>query len=328
MLLYWIFIFAMGLTGLVIGSDVLVRKSSFLARLLKVRPELVGLLLLGMGTSAPEWAVSALASLKGLPALAVGNVLGSNIFNILIVFSLILLNPALGFEIKYLKKDFLFLILSSLLLPVLFADYFLSFIDGLVLAGVFISYIAMCFYFAGQKGVWPYTTGGGGFLKKAGKELNQAPDNDACGRGLVLGLGLGAALLIGGSYLTVQAGGHLGRLTGLDERVIGIVLVSIGSSLPELFTVGAALFRREKGLAAGSLIGSNIFNTYAVLGTSALILPSDLKGQVLALDLPLLLGVYVLFSLLLFKKTAPAAARGLPYIFLTVYLVYISCLLY
>lgn len=310
---FYLFIFVLGLAGLIIGSDLLVRKSEFVANYFKIHPVVVGILLLGMGTSAPEWAVSALSSFRGLPDLAIGNVMGSNIFNILVVLGLILFKPLAVSSRKLIKKDLLFLIVTSFCLIPILMDQYLSRWDGLLLVILFLTYIVICLYYS------PSTS-----------KLT-AKTNHLSGTYLltsIILIILGFASLIGGSYVTVYAAEHIGRLLGVSERIMGILFVSVGTSLPEFFTCLTALLKGHKNMAIGNILGSNVFNTYAVLSTSSLILPSQIVPQVIAFDMPAMFLSYLFLLVLIFGSAYRVLGKFLPYCFLSVYSFYITWLLF
>ncbi len=325
MVFYYLFLLVVGLAILVLGSDILVRKAYLVACVMGVREFIVGILLLGMGTSAPEWAISTLSALKDLPHLALGNVLGSNIFNILVVFSLFLLNPYLNpyTIIQKLKKDFWFLILTSLVLLPVFWDYFLSLTESVMLFVIFISYVAMCFYFAGSS-TPDKTQKNHTASKDMSKGAKTGKPSITYLSGMIL---LGFALLIGGSYLTLHAAVALGKVMQLSERVIGIVFVSVGSSLPEFITCIVALYRKHQSMAMGNIIGSNIFNTYAVLSTAGMLLPASLDAKTVTMDLPVLLIMYAFLTLLFLKRSGKKTFRLLALIYIPFYIIYIALLL-
>ncbi len=310
---FYLFIFILGLAGLIIGSDLLVRKSEFVATHFKIQPVVVGILLLGMGTSAPEWAVSTLSSFRGLPDLAIGNVIGSNIFNILIVLSLILFRPLATSSRQLIRKDLLFLIITSFCLIPILMDQHLSRWDGLILVTIFLAYVVICLYYSSSisENIAKTT-----ILNKV--SLLQAA---------VL-IVLGFTLLIGGSYITVYAAEYIGRLLGVSNRVMGILVVSVGTSLPEFFTCFASLLKGHKNMAIGNIIGSNVFNTYAVLSTSSLILPSQIVPQVITFDVPVMLLIYLLLLVLVFNNVYRVLGKFLPFCFLSVYGFYITWLLF
>ena len=138
----------------------------------------------------------------------------------------------------------------------------------------------------------------------------------------------GFILLIGGSYLTVYGAEGLARETGMSERLIGILIVSVGTGLPELFASAAALIKGYKDMAFGNIIGSNIFNTFAILGTAGLIQPVSMDSKLLKIDLPVLLITHCVLLLIIFSVKRPWLKKTLPWMFVTGYITYITCLIF
>ena len=367
----------LGLGALIRGADLLVDKADLLAKRLRVNPFFVGVILLGMGTSAPEWAVSAISSLKGLPNLAVGNVFGSNIFNILLVLGIVLLTPLASSNIRLIKKDIMFLVLSGFVLIPLMLDHFLSRYDAFFLSVIFVVYIALSLFSAqkeqketavAREEVEPAPKEQPGEHPSAGEGTAQAqaymkaetaetvitanPVGRAIGlatiKSFLLSLletfkeiwgkipgffkewffiSIGFCLLIGGSHLTVIGASGIGAKIGMSERLIGILIVSVGTSLPELFTSLTAILKGEKNMAVGNIIGSNIFNTFAILSTSAWILPVAVDRKMFMLDLPVLLLTHISLLLIVFCYQIQWIKKNLSYLFFAGYLAYLVLLL-
>ena len=307
MFLFYIIILALGLYFLIVGADLLVKKSGLLAQRLHVHPFFVGVILLGMGTSAPEWAVSAISSLKGLSNLAVANVFGSNLFNILLVLGMILLKPLSKTNVHLIKKDMLFLVFSGFVLIPLMWDYFLSRLEAFFLTLIFVIYIIISFFFARKK--------------KPISESIKEPELSLVREILLIILGF--TLLIGGSHLTVIGASYLGAELGMSERLIGILIVSVGTSLPELFASFVAILKGEKDMAVGNIIGSNIFNTFAILSTAAWIRPVPIDTKMFTIDLPVLLCTHILLLLIIFCYQFKWIQKTLPYIFFSIYICYL-----
>ncbi len=323
----------LGLFALLKGADLLVHLSCGLARRFSVNPFFVGVVLLGMGTSAPEWAVSAVSSLKGMPDLATGNIFGSNVFNILLVLALILLKPLSNKKVQLIKKDILFLFLSGLFLIPIMMDDFISRADAFVLSLIFVIYMVFSVKFAKREGESamkapadaekPSVTdikgqnGGAGFHK----------NGEPFGLKSVLCIILGFVLLIGGSHLTVAGAVGLGKAFGMSERLIGILIVSVGTSLPELFTSFTAILKGYKDMAVGNIIGSNIFNTFAIFSTVGWILPAKLDPKMTQVDLPVLLLIHTALLSIVFCYRFKWINRLLPYAFFIGYILYLGLLL-
>ena len=299
----------LGLVGLVGGAELLVKKAILLAQRFHINPFFMGVVLLGMGTSAPEWAISTLSSIQNLSNLAIANVFGSNIFNILLVLGLILLSPLSQTNTQTIKRDTLFLTLSSLLLIPLMWDSFLSRWDALLLSLIFVIYMVFSFLSMQKKRPvkLPEEQNKKGFLK------------EAC---LIL---LGFTFLIGGSHFTVKGAVGLSEYLGMSERLIGLLVVSVGTGLPELLASLISIIKGHKDMAFGNIIGSNIFNTFAILSTSAWILPIQMDFQLLKVDLPVLTAIH--FTLLLLFLHNKWIKRVLPYVFFGGYIGYLTFLL-
>ena len=301
----------LGVLSLMAGAELLVKKASVLARRFHINPFFVGVVLLGMGTSAPEWAVSAISSVKGLSNLAVANIFGSNIFNILLVLGLILLSPLSKDKIKRIKKDILFLVLSGFTLIPIMQDHFLSRWDAFFLTLIFLAYMVFSLFTA----------------KQTSMELTTKTNTNQPLLTEVFIIILGFVLLIGGSHLTVTGAAGLGQKWGMSERLIGILIVSVGTSLPELFASLAAIIRGHKDMAVGNIIGSNIFNTFAIFSTSAWILPVSLDSKMWQMDLPVLFLIHIFLLLIIFCYQVRWFQKALPYIFFSGYICYLAGLL-
>ena len=313
MFFFHLLMLIVGFVGLIKGAELLVKKATLLATHLKINPFFIGVILLGMGTSVPEWAVSALSSIKGLPNLAVANIFGSNIFNILLVLGLVLFRPLSQKNIHLIKKDILFLFLSGFTLIPFMWDYFLSRWDALFLTLIFLTYIGFSLLSAHKQKTTMETKSNQiklSFLKE------------------VFFILLSFTLLIGGSHLTVMGSANLGKILGMSERLIGILIVSVGTSLPELFASIVALLKGQKSMVVGNVIGSNIFNTFAILGTSAWILPARIDNQMFLVDLPTLIVIHIVLFSLLFCYKSKWVQKILPYLFFSGYVYYISFLLF
>ena len=321
-LIFFLFFLAVGLVSLVSGAELLVRAAHFLAKRFHISPFLIGVVLLGMGTSAPEWAVSVLSSIKGLSSLAVGNVFGSNVFNALLVLGLILFKPLSRATVEETKKDIFFLAgFSIFLIPINWDAFFSSWEAGLLLL-LFIMYMAFIF--------WNF--------QKRDHNINVASVNSDSSVisflkskiffwkiGVLL---TGFILLIGGSYLTVYGAEGLARETEMSERLIGILIVSVGTGLPELFASATALIKGYKDMAFGNIIGSNIFNTFAILGTAGLIQPVSMDSKLLKIDLPVLLITHCVLLLIIFSGKRLWLKKTLPWMFVGGYITYITCLIF
>ncbi len=304
-------ILVFGLCALIKGADLLVQKSALLCRRFSLSPFFVGVVLLGMGTSAPEAGVSALSSLKGLSHLAVGNVFGSNIFNILLVLGLILFQPLPLKKITGRKKDIWFLVLTGFVLGPLMWDLFLSRLEAFLLSLLFFGYMLICYFNSGREAKDLLTGGGPATARLPVGSFGLA--------GLSFWMGLGFLLLAGGAHLTVMGAEGLGRRWGISERILGLLVVSAGTSLPEFVASLTALIKGHKDMAIGNIIGSNVFNTFAILSLAVWIRPAPLDMKMLVLDLPALWITHLLLLVLIFGYHLKWVQKVLPYVFFMAY---------
>lgn len=283
----------LGLVVLVVGGELVVRGSSRLALGLGISPVIVGLTVVAFGTSSPELAVSLGAVLGGSPDVAVGNVVGSNIYNVLLVLGASALLRPLVVQQQLVRFDVPVVIGVSLLLWLLVLDAALGAVEGAVLVALLAAYTAMTV----RKGraepaliVDEYREGLDG----------PVPAVSVARNGLIFLAGL-AALVVGAQALTGGAS-ELARSFGIPELVIGLTIVAIGTSMPELVTSVVAALRGQRDLAVGNVVGSNVFNILGVLGLSAVVAPGgiDVPEQAIAFDIPVMLAVAVACLPLLF----------------------------
>lgn len=292
-----------GLIGLAAGGHFLVHWTVKLGQRWKLNPVFLSIVILGMGTSAPEWFATVVSAFKGYSDVAVGNVIGSNIANILLILG--------GIGIFYIQKEekqikqfsLPFLLISFVCLFILFLDGTFSRLDSLFLFILFAFYLFLLI----RKFQAPGTEVPAGEIKE--KLWIQ-----------VGGVMLGFFLLFVGSELTVNSSVSLGKSFGLSEKFIGLFLVSIGTSLPELSTVISSLVKKREEMVLGNIIGSNLFNTLFVLSSSGLILPMT-GVQKFFIDCIFMFFVCFLLMVLLFifrRLPRPAA-----FLFFIAYGIYI-----
>ncbi len=300
MLYLWIFLMIAGFVLLVKGADWLVEGASGIAGKLRVSPLVIGLTVVAFGTSAPELAVSVTAAIKHSTDIAVGNVVGSNLSNILLILGVSALIHELPVKKNSLVLDFPCLLLSSALFVALGAmGNAVEWWDGLVLLLVFSGYLALLFLLTRRESR----------LSPAPAAVEPAPE--LRGRAakwaallqkswFLIGLTLlGLAMVVGGGTLLVDGAQYIAESFGVSERVIGLTIVAIGTSLPELVTSVVAAAKGETDIAVGNVIGSNIFNIFLVAGVSSLVYPlafteHNLIDALVALAAALLLFVLVL----------------------------------
>jgi cation:H+ antiporter len=285
-----------GLLFLIWGADRFVHGAAATARNLGIPPLLIGLTIVAMATSAPEILVSVVASLRGEPDLAIGNAIGSNIANVGLVLGVVALLRPVELKSATLRREMPALLAVTLLTVSLFLDSYLGRVDGLVLlAGLVIVMI------------WLVRLG---LRSSAGDPLQAEFDAEIpkhmSMRVAVFWLVVGIATLLIGAELMVDGAIDIAEALGVSEVVIGITLVALATSLPELAVSAVAAFRGEYGLAIGNIVGSNIFNLLAVIGVAATIHPAVLPPSVLSLHI----FVMVAFTLVLFAMTYEYEGRG------------------
>ena len=278
-----------GLVILIWGADRFVHGASAGARNMGVPPLLIGLTIVAFATSAPEILVSAIASAKGQPGLALGNAIGSNIANIGLVLGCVAIIRPIQLRSATLRREMPALLAVTLLTVSLFLDSYLSRIDGLVmLTGLVIVMI------------WLSRLGMRSAPNDPIKQDYEAeiPKNVAMPRA-ILWLIVGLVSLLLGAHLLVKGSISIAEFFGVSDVVIGILLVAIGTSLPELAVSLVSALRGEYGLAIGNIVGSNIFNLLGVIGVAATIAPIGVEQSVLSLHI----FVMVAFTLVLFAMT-------------------------
>ena len=251
-----------GFVMLVKGADWFVDGSSAVARRFGIPQLVIGLTIVAMGTSAPEAAISISAALKGSADIAVGNVLGSNIMNILVILGFTAIICPLAVQRSTRRYELPFVIVISAIMALLgLPDGTLNAMDGIVLIALFISYLAYLFYMAKNSPE-----------ESADDESEEASAPMSTGR-IVLSMVVGMICIIWGSNITVDAATVIAQIFGMSERFIGLTVVALGTSLPEMVTSITAALKGKADIAVGNIVGSNIFNILFVLSISAVITP-------------------------------------------------------
>ncbi len=277
----------LGLALLLAGGDILVRGASRLSTALGIPPLVVGLSVVAYGTSAPELAVSLKASLAGNAGVALGNVVGSNVFNVLFILGLSALAAPLVIRRQLIRLDVPVMVGASAATLVLALDGSLSRVESLGLFSLGLAYTAYLGWLGlrvAPEGRIPQEPGSPSRLGGPAQRLLD---------GVLILVGLGALVL--GARLTVAGSVELARGMGVSELVIGLTLVAAGTSLPEVVTSVLAALKGERDLAVGNVVGSNIFNLCFVLGAAGGLTPGGIPVPpgALTFDLPVMLGVAV-----------------------------------
>lgn len=283
-----VLLLVLGFAMLIKGADWFVDGAAGIAKRFGIPSLVIGLTIVAMGTSAPEAAISISAAFKGSADIAVGNVLGSNIMNILIILGLTAVITPIAVQKSTIKYEIPFMILITVVFGLLgIFDNVLGIFDGIILWILFIAYLVYLFIMA-KKG------------KNEQEENIEIPGKSRMPRLIVFGI-IGVVLIIFGSNITVDAATNIARAFGMSERFIGLTIVALGTSLPELVTSITAAVKKNADIAIGNIVGSNIFNILFVIGTSALITPVAYQPQFL-FDTVVCIATAVLLLLCLFNK--------------------------
>lgn len=251
-----IFLLVAGFVLLIKGADWFVDGSSAIATVFGIPQLVIGLTIVAMGTSAPEAAVSITAAASGNAEITIGNIVGSNILNILIILGISSIIVPLAVAKSTIRFEIPFMILITGVLLLLGIDGETGLVDGIILLALFVVYLGYLFLMA----------------KKDKNKDEEKPGKVALWKSILL-IVIGIAMIILGSKLTVDSASWIAGRLGLSERFIGLTIVALGTSLPELFTSVMAARKGNADIAIGNIVGSNIFNILFVVGLSALIIP-------------------------------------------------------
>ncbi len=294
-----------GIALLGFGADLLVRGAVTLAQAFKVSAAVIGLTIVSMGTSLPELTVSVAAALRGSPDLTMGNVVGSNIFNIGIVLGVSALIFPMRVHSSAVKLEWPFLFVASFLLLLLARDGMIDRLEG----GFFVIAVALFTVYAviiGREAV--------GLEEK--KDLQeQVSDltlaNGARSVGIAVGLvAVGIVVLLAGGEILVRGAISLARTLGMTERLIGLTVVAAGTGAPEVATSIVAARKGQSEIALGNVIGSNIFNILGILGAAALITPLAIAPAILSSDLWWMLGITLVLMPMMWTKRVVSRLQG------------------
>ena len=304
-ILLQVVILIVGFVLLIKGSDFFVDGSSNVASLLKIPTIIVGLTIVAFGTSAPEAAVSITSSITGSNALAVSNVIGSNLFNMLLIIGLCAMLKELKMDKPTLETDLPFLVVATIICSVLMLIGFkFSRIDGIIALAILIIYI----YFIIRG------------IKKGKDDQSVSEVKMGLPRSVLYILGGLAGIVIGANFV-VDSASNIAMAFGMSETLVGLTIVAMGTSLPELATSITAIRKNEEGLVIGNVLGSNLFNLLFVLGLSSAISPITINHG-MYVDILLLVGVTILFYI--FGKTQDKFDRKEGIILLILFIAYMA----
>ncbi|MBX2831983.1 MAG: calcium/sodium antiporter [Rhodospirillales bacterium] len=296
-----------GLVGLFFGGEALVRGSVGIAQRLSMSPLLIGLTVVGFGTSTPELLVSLDSALRGVPDIALGNVVGSNIANILLIVGVSALVWPIAVSGGTLKRDTAVMLAAAFVLVPTFALGELGRVAGGLMCVGLIAYLVVAYR---QSRHVPSDQGDQTELPKPVGNIWLS----------IIWVLAGLVLLMFGARYLVDGAVTIARAFGVSEAFIGLTIVAVGTSLPELATSLIAAVRKQSEIAIGNIVGSNIFNVLGILGVTAIVTPIPVAGRFLTFDLPIMIAVSLLLTVLLRRALI---GRGIGFAMLVAYAGYV-----
>ncbi|MDB3905140.1 sodium:calcium antiporter [Crocinitomicaceae bacterium] len=293
-----------GIALLVVGGDFLVKSAVGLANKFNLSPLLIGITIVSFGTSAPELIVSIQATLEGSPGIAIGNIIGSNIANVGLVLGLtVSLRPVIINRKKYFTS-WLIMFISSLMFYGFSLDGEIGEVEGLFFLTGLLAFITISI---------------SSLSKERGADENRITMHPLM---ILLFFLLGALGLYFGSELLIANAVKIAYSIGVSEFIIGATVVALGTSLPELATSLIASFRGQNSISIGNLLGSNVFNIFAVIGITSLVQPIPVDFFLLYVDIPVMIGIVIMLGLFMFIGKKIGVIEGIALI--TAYVIYIS----
>ncbi|MBX3006575.1 MAG: calcium/sodium antiporter [Melioribacteraceae bacterium] len=308
-----------GLALLIFGADLLVKGASRIASSLGISPLVVGLTVVSFGTSSPELAVSLQSTFNGQPDIAVGNVVGSNIFNVLFILGLSAIIAPLIVNQQLIKIDVPIMIGISVLVYIFGLNGLIGRFEGFILFGSLISYIVFLIIQSRKESK--------AIEEEYSKEYSV---KDKSAKQIILNILfviVGLALLIYGSDLLVESAVKIAQSFGVSELIIGLTIIAAGTSMPEVAASVVAAFKGEKDIAVGNVVGSNIFNLLCILGLTSIISPSgvNVAPSAISFDIPVMTAIAIACLPIFF--TGNSISRWEGFVFLFYYVAYTSYLI-
>lgn len=308
---------ALGLVGLILGGEMLVRGAVSAAQAFRISPMVIGLTIVGFGTSSPELVTSLQAALSGSPGLAMGNVVGSNIGNILLILGLAALLGPIAVAPRALRRDGTVVVLAALAcLAVVLLGEVGRLGGGLLVLGL-VAYLTATFALERRDSA-------AAALYAAEAEMVPGPAPARLVPALLI-LAAGLAVILFGARTLVSGAVTLAEAAGISETVIGLTIVAVGTSMPELVTSVIAVRKGQGDVALGNVLGSNIFNILGILGVTALVQPMRVPPEIAALDIWVMLAATAL--LVVFARTGWRVGRREGAVMLALYAAYLAWLL-
>jgi cation:H+ antiporter len=317
MMVLFIGALVIGLAALAIGADRFVAGAASLASSLRISPLVVGLTVVSLGTSLPELLVTATAVVVGHSSMGLGNVLGSNISNICLVLGICALLQPLMVESKLFRLEYPTLLLATVATWLMSLNRLISRLEGLVLLIGLATYLFLVIR-----------------LESESTQKVRAPIRSTAPvtmrKMLFVNMIGGLVLLLVGSRLVVWGGVGLGQALGLSDLVIGLTIVAVGTSLPELATSVAGVLKKQHSIAVGNVIGSNLINTTAIIGIPSILVPMEVEGAVLLRDYPMVFFVSLALWPIFWsrRKGEGRVNRWEALLLLAAYLFYLSLLVF
>ena len=308
----------LGIIGLYFGAEWLVGGSSKLALKIGVSPLVIGLTVVALGTSAPELAVCLRLNLESRPDAALGNIVGSNICNILLILGFSSLIRPLRVHRQIIRKELPILLMVSFALIVMLINKEVASWEGFILCVGIVIYILFSFKGANNSGEFKVEG-------ESSSEIDTVSSQGHNGIVLIALLVAGLILLVLGAFFFEKGGIGLAKAFGVSEAVIGLTLLAFGTSLPELATSIVACMKNEGDIIVGNAVGSSIFNVLAILGITALFKPLSVN-DINLIDYSIMIGAVIFCWLFIYKKMELNRIKGV--VFLGCYAAYITSILY
>lgn len=306
-----------GIVLLLIGGDVLVRGAVSLAVRLDIPTLVIGLTIVAFGTSAPELVISLRAALAGSSGISIGNVVGSNIANIFLVLGVPALIAATNCDQPFIKRNMLYVLGASLVFIMFCFNGPLSFWHGAVLFGLMVAFLVESGRRAARRSDSATVIG-----EEAIEMIDGVSGVPHRNWSIMLFLAIGLIALPIGAQMTVSAASEIAKDFGVSEAAVGLTLIALGTSLPELATTLAAAIRGQCGLALGNVLGSNLFNILAIMGLTAMVVPVPVPEVITSIDVWVMLAAALAITPFVLRRKTIGWPAGI--VFVGCYLLYIA----
>lgn len=293
------FILVAGLAMLVFTGDYLVRGAAGLAENLGITPLIIGLTVVAFGTSAPEMLISVDAAITGKPGIAIGNVVGSNIANVLLVIGLPALIAAITATQRGLRRNMSALLIVTAIFLWMLSDGILQRLEGIALLVILVGIV-----------IWQIHTARSFKAEEAEDYHDDIGETPHSGMRIALYLIGGVIGLPIGAHLTVEGATAIAEAFGVSQTVIGLTIVAIGTSLPELATTVMAAVRKSSAVAIGNVVGSSLFNIAAIMGVTATIIPVPVDDRIINWDMWVMTAATIAVAILAYGRIAAGKAVG------------------